>query len=97
MIDDPTESVVITTYGSTDERRRVAVQLEQLRQGTPEARLILRRLQPYLVSVRSRDAEQFRQEGMISPIMDQLGEWMGNYDRVRGLVTEPEHLDTLIV
>lgn len=87
MIDDDTESVAVTSYGSTAERRLVAEILDALRRGTPESRRLLRRLQPYLVTVRRRDAERYRREGFISPVIDGVGEWMGKYDeRQSGLV-----------
>ncbi len=69
--------------------------LNRLRQGTAEARLILRRLQPYLASVRTREAERYRSQGLISPVTDGLGEWHGYYDSVVGLgagVADPEAL-----
>lgn len=91
MIDEDTESVVVP-YGSADERRRQADLIDQLRTGAPDARRVLRRLQPYLVAVRAREAERERQRGRIAPIMPGLGEWRGPYDPVRGL-----SLDQLVV
>lgn len=93
MIDDATESVAITAYGSTEERRTVQGLLDQLRHGSPNARLLLRQLQPYLVSLRTREAERYRQQGLIAPVFGSLGEWRGAYDQVRGLVADPRDLD----
>ena len=50
-----------------------------------------------MVSVRTKEADQYRRQGMISPVMDEVGEWMGAYDPVCGIITRPEHLDTLVV
>jgi CRISPR-associated endonuclease/helicase Cas3 len=85
MIDDDTESVVITSYGSEEEQRRVRRWLEELAEGTPQARQVRRNLQPYLVPVRRREAESFIRTGLIRPISAGLGEWMGEYDRRCGL------------
>jgi CRISPR-associated endonuclease/helicase Cas3 len=95
MIDDNTESVVITTYGSEEERSGVRGLVDRLRQGAPDARLVQRRLQPYLISLHSREAERHRREGLITDVTPGLGEWLGDYDPVRGLVArdlDPDHL-----
>jgi CRISPR-associated endonuclease/helicase Cas3 len=93
MIDDLTESVVITVYGSAQEKALVKHFLAQLRDGSPDARVLLRELQPYLVSLRTRQAERYRQQGLIAPVFGTLGEWRGAYDQVRGLVADPSDLD----
>lgn len=97
MIDDDTESVVITTYGGEEDRRRVRGLVEQLHQGAPEARFIYRRLQPYLVSLRSREAEKCRRDGFITEVAMGMGEWQGAYDPVRGLVARDLDPDDLVV
>jgi CRISPR-associated endonuclease/helicase Cas3 len=48
MIDDETESVVVA-YGSTREQERTRAIIARLRKGTPDGRMLIRRLQPYLV------------------------------------------------
>lgn len=97
MIDDETESVVITTYGSEEQWRRVRGLVEELRQGAPEARFIYRKLQPYLVSLRSREAEKYRRDGFIAEVTTGVGEWQGAYDPVRGLVARDLDPDDLVV
>lgn len=97
MIDDDTESVAITRYGSSDEQRWVVDRLEQLRQGRSNPRLLLRQLQPYLVSVRKRPAERYHKAGLIAPVLSSLGEWLGGYDSVRGLIGEDPSPDDLVV
>jgi hypothetical protein len=82
------ESVVITTYGSEREQQEVRQNIEQLRSGSPNPRALLRRLQPYLISLSSYHAERYRQDGFITPIMPGVGEWHGRYDQVRGIVAE---------
>ncbi|MFQ6099393.1 MAG: hypothetical protein ACE5O2_16795, partial [Armatimonadota bacterium] len=97
MIDDQTETVAITTYGSEEERSVVRRLLDRLHQGAPDARVIHRRLHPYLVSLRRREAEQFKRSGLIAEVMPGLGEWLGNYDAVRGLVARDMDPDSLVV
>lgn len=92
LIDDDTVSVAITSYGSETEQRTVRRLLDRLGQGAPDARHILRRLQPYTVAVRRRDADRLTRAGFIVPVVDGLGEWVGRYDPVRGLVVEDPDL-----
>lgn len=96
MIADDTESVVVP-YGSKGERREVQSILDRLASGAPEARLLLRRLQPYLVSVRRHEADRYRQRGFISEVLPGLGVWGGVYDSIRGLMAEDVNPDTLVV
>jgi hypothetical protein len=84
MIPDDTESLVVR-YGSDAEQAEVDRMLARLRQGAPEARLLFRRLQPYLVSVRTREAERHRRAGLVEDVVPGLGRWLGAYDDVRGL------------
>ena len=93
MIDDDTESVVVR-YGAGEEVGRM---LEALRTRASGARLVLRRLQPYLVGVRRRQAERYRRAGLIAPVLPGLGEWMGSYDPVRGLTGDDPDPDSLVV
>lgn len=97
MIDDDTESVAITTYGSATDRRLVRQTLDALAAGTPDARSFRRRLQPYLVSVRSREAERYRHTGLIAPIQPGIGEWLGKYHITRGLELSPPAPDALVI
>jgi CRISPR-associated endonuclease/helicase Cas3 len=84
MIDDETEPVVVQ-YGSPRERARVRSLVEQLRAGTPAGRYVMRELQPYLVSMRTADADKYRSQGLIGEVTEGPGEWLGVYDSVRGL------------
>ena len=95
MIDGATENVVITSYG--DRQERVREILEQLRGGDPQARRLRRELQPYLVTLYTRQAEQYRRQGLISEVSPGLGEWHGTYDLVRGLTGEGPDPNILVV
>jgi CRISPR-associated endonuclease/helicase Cas3 len=84
MIEDDTESVVVA-YGSAGQRREVGRLTDRLEAGSPEARGVLRKLQPYLVSVRTQLAARYRDRGLIRQLMPGVGRWLGDYDPVRGL------------
>jgi CRISPR-associated endonuclease/helicase Cas3 len=96
MIDDHTEAVVVP-YGSPEEQRRTRNVLERLRRGTPGGRGLTRLLQPYLVPVRTHAANNYRSKGLIKEVAPGIGEWLGEYDRVRGLVADDPALTDLIV
>ena len=95
MIDDATESVVITCYG--DRQERVREILEHLRGGDPQARQLRRELQPYIVALYTQQAAQYRRRGLISEVSTGLGEWHGTYDQGRGLTGEGPDPDMLVV
>lgn len=85
---EPSESVIVTTYGTDIEQRSIRQYVEELIRGTPRSRYILRALQPYMVSFPSRLADQHRQGGLITPVVPGIGEWHGRYDSVRGIIEE---------
>lgn len=97
MIGDDTEAVVITDYGSDEERRKVRQWLDRLADGAPDARYLRRYLQPYIVSVRAREAEKYRRQGLIRTVAPGLGEWLGAYDPIRGLQAQDPDPDSLVV
>ncbi|HMO58786.1 MAG TPA: CRISPR-associated endonuclease Cas3'' [Roseiflexaceae bacterium] len=90
MIDEDMEDVIITAYGSSKTQKSIQVAIEQLRTKAGRARYILRRLQPYLVSIRTRNAKRFRQNGLIEDLIPGVGIWHGQYDAVRGLVADDD-------
>jgi CRISPR-associated endonuclease/helicase Cas3 len=108
MIDDDTESLVITQYGSDDERQAVRDLLDAIRNpgpASPSPRVVLRQLQPYVVTVRRRQAEQYRRRGLIEDIHPAnrpdvslgISEWHGRYHSARGLVTEGPGADIFVI
>lgn len=86
MIDDETESVVVHTYGSAEDQRRVREQLDRLRDGGVGVRRAARALQPFIVSVRRAQAALYRSQGLTSPVVEGLSEWAGGYDDKLGLM-----------
>lgn len=96
LIADDTTTVV-APYGDTAERHHVANLIERLRRGAPDSRAILRALQPYLVTVRTREAARHARRGLIAPIVPGVGEWLGAYHPVHGLVGDDPSPDALVV
>ena len=96
MIDEETLSVVVR-FGTVDEQKRAQQIVEALRRGVPNARSLLRQIQPWLVSVRVREAQRYAKQGWIAPVMDGLGEWMGDYDPVSGLLAQDPDPGVLVV
>jgi CRISPR-associated endonuclease/helicase Cas3 len=91
MIDEDTEDVIVA-YGDDHARQWVFDLIAQLQQKPANARMLLRRLQPYLVSLRVPVAQKYRAAGLIEPLADfaGLGIWHGAYDAVRGLVPDDD-------
>ncbi|MBI4499026.1 MAG: hypothetical protein HY689_14145 [Chloroflexi bacterium] len=97
MIDGETEGLVVTQYGSEEERQGVRNVLDRLRQGGPDARSLLRQLQPYIVSVYRGELARFHRESLVAELRPGLWEWMGGYDSRRGLTAETLSTETLVV
>lgn len=96
MIDDDAENVVVH-YGSQEEQECISKMLDDLRAHSPAARLILRRLQPYIVSLHRRRAQEYARRGLVAPVMPGLGEWLGRYDPLCGIAGDDPDPDTLVV
>jgi CRISPR-associated endonuclease/helicase Cas3 len=85
MIDDDTESVVVTSYGPARERTLARRLLDNLKQGAPNARSLMRQLQPFLVSVYQGQTPVMARDGLLAEVMPGLWEWRGHYDSVTGI------------
>lgn len=88
---------VVVPYGTAQEQAEVQQQLAALRSNPAFARSILRRLQPYLVTLFTRQATAYSQQGLITEVLPGVGEWHGRYDEVRGLVAEGFIVDRFVV
>lgn len=102
MIEGETVSVVITTYGEEAKQQLVRSILNKLRGGAPPTRSLMRQLQPYTVSMYKDKANQYFNQGLLSPknpegIPPGIWEWVGKYDEVRGLLVTDINADVLIV
>lgn len=96
MIDGDTETVLVTDYGTDKQRAQIATLIERLRAGGPDARLVLRQLQPYTVAVRRRVAQQYRRNGLILSITDDIGVWHGKYHARYGITGETHDVDRFV-
>lgn len=97
MIEDDSETIVITDYGTADERQRVAALLARLRIGGPDTRYVLRQLQPFTVNVRRRIARTYHERGLIEAITDDIGIWHGKYHARYGVTGESHDADRLVL
>jgi CRISPR-associated endonuclease/helicase Cas3 len=93
LIEEDTEDVIVS-YGDAEAQAKVQAAIADLRRQEGSARGALRRLQPYLVSVRARVAEQYRRQGWIEPVLPEsklnIGIWHGLYDETRGLIADDD-------
>ncbi len=98
MIDDDTVNVLVTEYGTEGQRQQVRSVLAKLRAGAPPTRRLLRKLQPYTVSLWRRQALEHQQHGFLSSqeLAPGLWEWLGRYDPVRGLSATDVDADQLV-
>jgi CRISPR-associated endonuclease/helicase Cas3 len=96
MIDEDTESVVVA-YGPSKTQRRMREIIERLRSGAPDGRYLIRELQPYLVSVRTSVANKYRIRGLVREVRPGIGEWLGTYDPIRGLVADDPALTEPVI
>ncbi len=100
MIDEDTEDVIVF-YGSDEEQQQVQRAIDQVRHNPALARVILRRLRPYMVSLRTREAARCRRRGLIGELLPDalpgVGIWHGKYDPLRGLSEDDLDLERLVV
>lgn len=87
MIREDTESVVVK-FGTLEEQAEVEVVLRELKAGSPVARYLIRKLQPYTVSVYRNKVSEYTKTGFIEPVVAGLGEWQGKYDEQYGMVVQ---------
>lgn len=105
---DQSVNVVIPTYGTVAEQRKVEELLTQFRAYPYRARAILRQLQPYFVSLRYHKAKGLWQQNLIESLPDSneltgVGIWLGDYDVSydliggRGLVEKDRQLTDWVI
>ena len=88
-------SVVILAYPGPGQNLAILGLLDRLRAPHPaDAREVLRKLQPYIVSIRRPEAAGLQEQGLITPLLGgAIGEWHGNYDPIRGIVAnDPDYI-----
>ena len=95
LIEDDTAAVVVRYQRLESDHCEAENLLRIVRQQAETPRWALRRLQPYLVNVRTRLIPEYYKQGLLSEVTPGLWEWLGRYDLVRGLVVanrDPEEL-----
>lgn len=85
MIDDDTVGVIVTAYGKDSDRQRVSKAIAELKAGTPDARRLLRSVQPWMVPMYRNQVAEKERSGLLAPITPGLHEWLGRYDKVTGI------------
>jgi CRISPR-associated endonuclease/helicase Cas3 len=96
MIKDDAMNVVVK-FGDAAEQEKIAQILSRLKAGTPASRFLLRELQPYTVAVRTTKVPALVKQRFIAPILPDLGEWLGSYDKDAGLIAEDFQAEDLII
>jgi CRISPR-associated endonuclease/helicase Cas3 len=100
MIDDDTEDVIVF-YGNAKQQQQIQDAIDQVRRTPALARVILRRLRPFMVSLRSREAARCRRHGLIGELLPDalpgVGIWRGKYDPLRGISGDELELEKLVV
>ena len=96
MIRDDSVPIVVRYRGkdgSDDTADRLISYIKNQEERLP--RWLLQHLQPYLVNVRGRLIDDYYGEGLVGPLKTGLWEWLGRYDKTRGLTVanrDPEEL-----
>jgi CRISPR-associated endonuclease/helicase Cas3 len=96
MIDDDGVGVLVR-YGRGQSWQRFEALVERLRRPGGVTRAALRRAQPYIVNVRSRQRDEFVRAGLLEPIAEDLYVWRGGYHPVRGLTAGPRDVESLVI
>ncbi len=100
MIDEDTEDVIITTYGDATQKVQVTQAIATIRARIGSARAAFGKLQPFVVSIRAKTAEQYRRQGFVEPLVPDskltVGIWHGKYDAIRGIVTDDDRARLII-
>lgn len=83
VIADDGVSVLVPNY---EDSAWIEQCIEALSSHTADPRETLRRLQPYIVNVFRRRADEYTRRGLLSEVMPGLYVWRGQYDRIRGVM-----------
>jgi CRISPR-associated endonuclease/helicase Cas3 len=94
MIDDDSTPVVVQLEAF---RAEVDEVVSMIRRNGEVPRWAFRRLQPFLVNLRSRLISAYEAKGLVQEIAPGLWEWLGGYDPIRGLVEGSRDPDDLVI
>jgi CRISPR-associated endonuclease/helicase Cas3 len=94
LIDDEGAPVAVRPGGH---EAKVDGLLAAIRRADEPPRWALRKLQPFLVNLRSRQVKAYESRGLLRSVAPGLWEWQGRYDPLRGLVDAGIDPDLLTV
>jgi len=94
MIEDDSAPAVVRPEGH---REKVEGLLALIRRHGEAPRWAFRRLQPYLVGIRSRLIPVYERNGLLQEVAPGLWEWLGGYDPIRGLVETARDPEDLVI
>lgn len=97
LIADDTASVLVRYWTTLPDGEEVDNAIDRLRTRRGNPRLIWRLLQPLIVNVRSTVLSGYAREGLAAEIVPGLWEWLGEYDRIRGLVGDRRDPEALVI
>lgn len=101
MIEDDTISVVVRYRAAPGDTRaeELIKDLRSLADSRAYGRIrdLLRKAQPFLVSIRRSALDAATGDGLISPLVGDLWLWEGRYDDVRGLTWTGRHAAELVI
>jgi CRISPR-associated endonuclease/helicase Cas3 len=87
MIQEETTPIIVP-YSHPEKPTQFADLLQALQNQQGQVRDILRQLQPYMVSVRSKDLEKALAQELVVEIMPGVYQWVRLYDPVYGIVID---------
>lgn len=94
MIADDSVSVIVRLPGH---EKQVDELLAHVVRQTDSPHRLTRRLQPYVVNIYSHLLPHYERDGLVRQVAAGLWQWLGGYDRVRGLVSRGQDPEQLVV
>ncbi|MCR4411139.1 MAG: CRISPR-associated helicase Cas3' [Thermoguttaceae bacterium] len=94
MIADDSVSVVVRPPGH---EKQVDELLAQVGRQAEAPDRLTRRFQPYVVGIYAHLLPQYERDGLLCQVTPGLWQWLGSYDRVRGLVSRGQDPEQLVV
>ena len=86
MIKDETLPVVVRYRGPSGDDNTVDHLLHNTQiPGFMPGRWFLRQLQPFMVNIRFHELERYKKDGLVKEFAENLFEWIGRYDPIKGL------------
>jgi CRISPR-associated endonuclease/helicase Cas3 len=97
LIEEETVPVVVRYRGPDGKDATIDALLRSAGAVDRIPRAVFRNLQSYLVHLWAREVSAYERTGQLMPIRQGLWEWLGSYDRIRGLTDAPRDPEALVV